>query len=91
MEANFERSNLRVAPAHDAIVRRALDAVGMSLNEYDASRTVAAATTNSLADRQIFAVEPPAWDKLHESLNRPPAPNPRITALLMQPPLLVDV
>ena len=90
MEANFERSNHRVAPARDAIVRRGFSATGMSLHEYDSSRAVAAAT-NGPADRQIFAIEPPAWDKLHESLNRPPAPNPRITALLTQPSLLEDV
>ena len=90
MEANFERSNLRVAPARDAIVRREFSTTDMSLHEYDSSHAVAAAT-DDLADRQTFAIEPPAWDKLHECLNRPPAPNPRITALLTQPSTLVDV
>ena len=70
-------------------MRRVLDATGMSLNEYVVSRTVAAAT-NDLADRQIFVLEPEAWDELQELLNRPPAPNPRITALLAQPSTLED-
>ena len=89
MVTKSERWDPRVAPAHDAIVRREFSATGMSLNEYDASRAVVAAT-DDLADRQIFAIESPAWDKLQESLNRPPAPNPRITALLTQPSTLED-
>lgn len=87
MTTKSERWNLRVTPAQDTIVRRVLDTTGMSLNEYVVSRTVAAAT-NDLADRQIFVLEPPAWDQLQEILNRPPAPKPSITALLSEPSTL---
>ena len=90
MATKSERWNLRVTPAQDTIVRQVLSATGMSLNEYVVSRTVAAAT-NDLADRQIFVLEPHAWDELQELLNRPPAPNPRISALLTQPSTLEDV
>ena len=81
--------NLRVTPAQDTIVRRVLSATGMSLNEYVVSPTVAAATSD-LADRQIFVLKPDAWDEFQELLNRPPAPNPRTTALLGQPSTLED-
>ena len=84
-----ERWNLRVTPAQDAIVRRVLDASGMSLNEYVVTRTVAAAT-NDLADRQVFVLEPREWDQLQEILNRPPVPNPAIAVLLTQPSILED-
>lgn len=87
MATKSERWNLRVTPAQDAIVRRVLDATGMSLNEYVVTRTVAAAT-NDLADRQVFALDPHAWDELQEILNRPPVPNPAIAALLRQPSAL---
>ncbi len=89
MPTKSERWNLRVTPAQDTIVRRALNTTGMSLNEYIVSRAVAAAT-NDLADRQIFTLEPPAWDELQEILNRPPAPQPAITALLAEPSTLED-
>jgi len=84
MAAKSERWNLRVTPTQNTIVRRALETTGMSLNEYVVSRTVAAAT-DDLADRQIFVLEPPAWDELQGILNRPPAPKPAITALLSEP------
>ena len=71
MITKSERWNLRVTPAQDTIVRRVLSATGMSLNEYVVSRTVAAATSD-LADRQIFVLEPDAWDELQEILYRPP-------------------
>ena len=90
MATKSERWNLRVTPAQDTIVRQVLSATGMSLNEYVVSRAVAAAT-NDLADRQIFVLEPHAWDELQELLNRPPAPHPRITALFAQPSTLEDV
>ena len=84
MATKSERWNLRVTPAQDTIVRRALDSVGMSLNEYVVSHAVAAAA-NDLADRRNFVLEPAAWDELQEILDRPPAPSPATTALLAQP------
>ena len=87
MAMKSERWNLRVTPAQDTIVRQVLSTTGMSLNEYVVSRAVAAAT-NDLADRQIFVLEPPAWDELQDILNRPPAPKPAITALLSEPSTL---
>ncbi len=89
MATKSERWNLRVTPAQDTIVRRVLDTNGMSLNEYVVSRAVAAAT-NDLADRQIFILDPPAWEALQDILNRPPTPKPAITALLSNPSPLED-
>ena len=71
MATKSERWNLRVTPAQDTIVRRVLDATGMSLNEYVVTRTVAAAT-NDLADRRIFVLDSQAWDELQEILDRAP-------------------
>ena len=87
MTTKSERWNLRVTPAQDTIVRRVLDATGMSLNEYVVTRTVAAAT-NDLADRRIFVLDSQAWDELQEILDRAPAPNPAVAALLAQPSTL---
>ena len=41
-----------------------------------------------VADRRIFVLEPLAEDELQELLDRPPAPNPAIAALLTQPSAL---
>ena len=87
MTTKSERWNLRVTPTQDTIVRRVVSATGMSLNEYVVSRTVAAAT-NDLADRRVFALEPYEWNQFQELLNRPPAPKPKIVALLTQPSIL---
>lgn len=87
MDTKTERWTLRVTPAQDTIVRRVLQATGMSLNEYVVSHAVAAAATD-LADRRVFALDPAAWDALHEILDRPAMPNPKIAALLREPSIL---
>lgn len=43
---------------------------------------------NDLADRQVFALPPEAWDELHEILDRPAMAKPRIAALLSEPSIL---
>jgi len=68
-------------------VRRVLADAGMSLNEYVVSHAVAAAI-DDLADRRVFALSSEAWDELHQILDRPPAPKPRIAALLAEPSVL---
>ena len=87
METKTERWSIRVTPAEDTIVRRVLADVGMSLNDYVVSRAVAAAI-DDLADRRVFTLPAEAWDELQEILDRPPAPKPRITALLTEPSVL---
>ncbi|MCY4421456.1 MAG: DUF1778 domain-containing protein [Acidimicrobiaceae bacterium] len=87
MGTKTERWSIRVTPAEDAIVRRVLADVGMSLNDYVVSRAVAAAV-DDLADRRVFALPAGAWDELQEILDRPPAPKPRIAALLAEPSVL---
>ena len=81
MDAKTERWTLRVTPAQDTIVRRVLQATGMSLNEYVVGCAVASAA-NDLADRQVFALTPEAWDELQDILDRPKTPKPEIAALL---------
>lgn len=87
MDAKTERWTLRVTPAQDTIVRRVLQATGMSLNEYVVGCAVASAT-NDLADRQVFALAPEAWDELQDILDRPRTPKPEIAALLSEPSIL---
>lgn len=59
----------------------------MSLNEYVVSCAVTAAN-NDLADRQVFVLDPEAWDELQDLLDRAPVPKPKIAALLAQPSIL---
>ena len=82
-----ERWNLRVTPAQNTIVRRVSSYAGMSLNEYVVSRAVAAASSD-LADRRAFALDPEAWEELQQLLDRPPAPNAEVAALLAEPSTL---
>ena len=81
MDRKTERWTLRVTPAQDAIVRLILAAKGMSLNEYVVSCAVSSAA-NDLADRQIFALAPDAWEELQDILDRPAVAKPKIAALL---------
>lgn len=87
MSTKSERWTLRVTPAQDTIVRRVLDATGVSLNEYVVNCAVESAA-NDLADRHVFAVSPDAWAELQAVLDRPANPNPRIAALLAEPSVL---
>ena len=86
-ENKTERWSIRVSPADDRLVRRALEHSGMSLNEYVVSQTLAAAI-DELADRRLFVLSASAWDELQEILDRPVAPKPRLAALLDQPSIL---
>ena len=68
-------------------MRQALEAAGMSLNEYVVSRAVSAAARD-LAVGQVLAVSPQAWEELEQALDRPPAAKPRLSALLAGPSIL---
>jgi len=59
----------------------------MSLNEYVVSCAVSSAT-NDLANRQVFALSHDKWEELQDILDRPPASNPKIRALLDKPSAL---
>ena len=87
MDTRTRRWSLRVTPAQDTIVRQALEATGMSLNEYVVGCAVSAAVRD-LAVRQVLAVSPQAWEELEQVLDRPPAAKPRIAALLAGPSIL---
>ena len=87
MDTKTERWSIRVTPAEDTVVRRVVDDVGMSLNEYVVNCAVTAAM-DDLADRRVFALPAEAWDELQEILDRPAAPNPRMAALLAEPSVL---
>jgi uncharacterized protein (DUF1778 family) len=87
METKTQRWTLRVTPAQDTIVRRVLSATGMSLNEYVVSCAVSSAG-NDLADRQVFALAPDAWEELQGVLGRPVVAKPKIAELLDKPSVL---
>ena len=80
VDTKTRRWSLRVTPTQDRIVRQALKATGMSLNEYVVGCAVAAAG-RELADRRVFAVSPQVWEELQELLDRSPMAKPRIAAL----------
>ena len=90
MDTKTRRWSLRVTPAQDMLVRRVLEATGMSLNEYVVGCAVTAAADH-LADRRVFTVSPQVWEELQEILDRPPEPKTRIAALLDDPSVLSAV
>ena len=87
MDTKTKRWTLRVTPAQDTIVRRVLNATGISLNEYVVNCAVASAV-DDLADRRVFAVSPEAWEELQEVLDRPPTTRSKVVALLTEPSIL---
>lgn len=87
MNKKTERWTLRVTRAQDTIVRHVLRSTGMSLNEYVVNCAVSSAT-NDLADRQVFALTPDAWEELQDVLDRPAVSKPEIVALLDTPSVL---
>lgn len=87
METKTERWTLRVTPSEAAIVQRVVADSGVSLSEYVVRHAVAAASAD-LADRRVFTLDTAAWQRLHEILDRPSSPKPRLAALMDEPSVL---
>lgn len=85
-EATPKRLNLRVAPADDALLRRAAEAAGESLSEFMvASSRVRAQRV--LADRTSFTLSEENWNALVELLERPAQAPPAMVELFRRPRL----
>lgn len=62
--------NLRIDPDVDAQIRRAAAQEGVSVSEFVAGAAKAAAD-RTLADRTQFTLDPAAWERFCELLERP--------------------
>jgi uncharacterized protein (DUF1778 family) len=87
MASKTERLSLRLTPEQDAVLRRAADARGESVNEFVVRHAVEAAQME-LADRRVFVADDSAWEELQELLARPPALPPAMVKLLSNPSVL---
>jgi len=78
------RRNLRVAPADDALIRRAAEVAGESVSEF----LVRGARTRAemvLADRRQFVLDDDAWAAFTAALDRPAEARPQVVELLRRP------
>ena len=73
METKTERLNLRLTRAQDTTLRRAAEAKGVPVSDYD---------------RRVFVVDEEAWALLKEALDRPPRPADALRRLLSEPTVL---
>lgn len=62
--------NLRIDPSVDEQIRKAAAAEGVSVSEFVAEAAKAAAD-RTLADRASFTLDPTAWQRFCEVLDRP--------------------
>lgn len=65
------RWNLRVAPKDDIVVRRAAAESRRDLSEFVRTAAVAEAE-RVLADRTLFELDEPSWERFVAVLDRPP-------------------
>jgi uncharacterized protein (DUF1778 family) len=72
MTEQTKRLSLRLTQEQDAVLRRAAEARGESINEFVVRHAVEAAETE-LADRRTFALDDVGWDDLQAQLSRPTA------------------
>jgi len=84
MAPKSSRLNLRVAPADDALLRRAAALAGVSVSEFlvESGRERA---ERVLADRTRFALDDTAWAAFCDSLDRPARGWPELRELLERP------
>jgi uncharacterized protein (DUF1778 family) len=87
MANKSERLSLRLTPDQDALLRRAVEARGESVNDYVIRHAVEAAEAD-LADRRVFVADDAAWTDLQALVSAPPSlPLPMIK-LLSNPSVL---
>lgn len=83
-EPKTSRLNLRVAPADEALLRRAAEQAGESVSEFlvESARVRA---ERLLADRSRFVLDDAQWSAFSASLDRPARTRPEIRALFERP------
>jgi uncharacterized protein (DUF1778 family) len=71
--------NLRIDPSVDEQIRRAAAAQGVSVSEF-VGEAARAAADRTLADRAQFTLDPTAWERFCELLDRPARDVPGLEA-----------
>ncbi len=87
MASKTESLSLRLTPQQDAILRRAAEARGDSVNDFVLRHAVEAAE-KEFADRRVFVVDDAAWNELQHLLSAPPALPAAMVELLSNPSVL---
>jgi len=77
----LDTMNLRVSPELRTLIDRAADAVGKNRTEFvlEAARREAGTV---LADQRYFVLDEHAYQRFNDALDRTPAENPKLRALL---------
>jgi uncharacterized protein (DUF1778 family) len=83
-KAAKSRWNFRVTPDADEVVRHAASVCNRPLTDFVLQAAVNEAE-RVLADRTRFALEPEAWNRFKELLDRPVQENPRLAKLFAKP------
>jgi uncharacterized protein (DUF1778 family) len=84
-ESRSERVDLRMTPAAKRTLTQAATAANKTLTEFLLDSGLQAAF-DTLADRRTFVLDAERWDAFMAELDRPPADNPRLRALLTRQP-----
>jgi uncharacterized protein (DUF1778 family) len=79
-----ERWDFRVASETDRLVRHAAETTETTLTDFVVDAAVVEAE-RVLADRTTFVLEPEAWDRFVELLDRPPLEKPGLESLFAKP------
>ena len=77
--------NLRIEPQTRRLIDEAAAVLGKTRTEFmvDSARTLA---IDVLLDQRLFVLEPGRFDAFVHALDNPPAPGPKLRALLRRPP-----
>ncbi len=84
MATNKERWDFRVSPDTDRLVRHAAETTETTLTDFVVEAAVIEAE-RVLADRRTFVLEPEAWNRFVELLDRPPLEKPGLENLFSKP------
>lgn len=84
-ESRSERVDLRMTPEAKRMLMQAATASNTTLTEFLLANGLRAAV-DTLADRRTFVLDDASWEAFVAELDRPPADNPRLRALLTRTP-----
>ena len=84
-ETRSERVDLRMTPDAKRLLQQAAASSNKSLTEFLLDHGLEAAV-EALAARRVFVLEDARWQEFMAALDRPPAENPGLKALLVRRP-----
>ena len=84
-ETRSERVDLRMTPDAKRLLQLAAASSNKTLTEFLLDRGLEAAV-ETLADRRVFVLDDARWQEFTAALDRPPAENPGLKALLARRP-----